>query len=459
MIRILHHHLRRGGVTQVMYASAGILRDAGEAVEIWSGEPATALLPDGVGFRHHPGLAYRADFSDSDCQDLIRDLRNCHKDGDIWHVHNHSLGKSPVVSAAICALAAQGLPLVLQIHDFAEDGRPANLNLLRDTLPGGLSQLYPVGPNVVYAVLQARDRDVLLGAGVPSGRIVLLPNPISGDVKIPPPAATPKRILYLTRAIRRKNIGELIYWAKALSAHFEFATSLIPENPAEKPNFDAWVSFCESEQIPVKWGLGLCGKSFSSLLSDSDACITTSMGEGFGMSFLEPYAMGRRVLGRDLPPITAGFKQDGVQLSHLYPALPVPADALDAAFWSRAHQAVSQWRRRMGLSVAPAQDALPQAWVHAGQIDFGRLDETAQRHLLKTLPLSGQQAEDLLCGSGSEMPENQRVIAEHYHPDTYGRRLQDLYALPGSGRATDHADADKVRDAFSDLRTLSLLRI
>ena len=459
MIRILHHHLRRGGVTRVICASAGILRDAGEEVEIWSGEASTDPLPEGVGFRYLTDLAYRPDFSEQACHALTQILMAAHREGDLWHIHNFSLGKNPVFTAAVCKLAAAGLPLVLQIHDFAEDGRPANLNLLRTTLPKGCSKLYPFGPHIVYAVLQARDRAVLQTAGIPADRIVLLPNPISSDLNIPPPNPAPQRLLYLTRAIRRKNVGEFVYWAKALAHHFEFCTSLIPENPAEKIHFDRWAAFCESENIPIKWGVGLSGKSFETVLTESDACISTSVGEGFGMSFLEPYAVGRSVLGRDLPLITHGFKQDGVQLDHLYAALPVPIDALDLDFWPRALQAVNQWRRRMGLPADLDPNTLQNAWVREGQIDFGRLDESAQRHILKTISMSHLHPEDLLRNSGPETPDNRRVIAEQYSPGATLKRLQDVYARLSSGNQCAYADAHKIRDAFTDLSALSLLRI
>lgn len=459
MIRILHHHLRRGGVTRVIYASAGILRDAGEEVEIWSGEAAADPLPEGVGFRVLPDLAYRTDFSEQECHALTQTLMAAHREGDLWHIHNFSLGKNPVVTAAVCQLAAAGLPLVLQIHDFAEDGRPANLNLLRSTLPAGLHKLYPFGPHIVYAVLQARDREILQAAGIPADRIVLLPNPISSDIHIPPPHPVPQRLLYLTRAIRRKNVGEFVYWAKALAHHFEFCTSLIPENPVEKIHFDRWVAFCESENIPIKWGVGLSGKSFETVLGESDACISTSVGEGFGMSFLEPYALGRSVLGRDLPLITHGFKQDGVQLDHLYATLPVSTADLDDQFWPRALHAVNQWRQRMGLAADLSLKTLQHTWIREKQIDFGRLDETAQRHILKSTTMSYLRPENLLRTSGPEIPENRRVIADHYSPGASLKRLKDLYARLSNGNQCAYADAHKVRDAFTDLSALSLLRI
>jgi hypothetical protein len=224
VIRILHHHLRRGGVTRVMRSTACILRDAGEQVDLWSGEASPEPMPEGVGLQLVPELGYGSAFSETDCGRLVQQICEAHQEGDIWHIHNHSLGKNPVVTEAVRRLAEWGLPMLLQIHDFAEDGRPLNLNLLRETLPEGLRTLYPFGDHVMLAVLQERDRQVLAGAGIPEDRLAVLPNPIGLEDKVAPPQLPPKRVLYLTRAIRRKNVGEFVYWAKGLSGQLTFAT-------------------------------------------------------------------------------------------------------------------------------------------------------------------------------------------------------------------------------------------
>ena len=49
---------------------------------------------------------------------------------DLWHIHNHCLGKNPSLTQAVSHLAEDGNPILLQPHDFAEDGRPSNFNCL-----------------------------------------------------------------------------------------------------------------------------------------------------------------------------------------------------------------------------------------------------------------------------------------------------------------------------------------
>lgn len=454
MIRLLHHHLRRGGVTRVMVKTAELLRDAGEEVCILTGEPPPEPLPEGIGFQVIPGMGYPDEAHQTDADDLFATLSALYDDGDLWHIHNHSLGKNPAVTDVWVRLVEAGQRVVFQPHDFAEDGRPGNLTRLRNRFPGFPDRLYPVGDHLRYAVLQERDRGVLTRAGIPSGHIHLLPNPVATET-FAAPCDPPRRILYLTRAIRRKNIGEFLYWAQQLGRDLEFATSLLPENPAEKVIFDQWQAFAEEQNIPVTWGIGASGTSFREVVEWSDACITTSVGEGFGMSYLEPYAMGRNVAGRDLPGITAGFKHDGVDLAHLYPALPVPADAVDADFWRRAEHAIHSWRTHMGEGRPVDMKNLQQQWIHDGRIDFGRLDEAAQQHVLRT----GVAADtELVFGDARTQIHNRDAIRNVYAPDSYLNRLRALYRDVGAPGRLAYANGFRVRDSFLDITGILLLR-
>ncbi|MGA0334171.1 MAG: hypothetical protein ACO3NW_09480 [Kiritimatiellia bacterium] len=453
-IYLVHHHLRRGGVSRVILHTAEILRDAGEQVCIVSGEESPIPLPEGLSFRVIPALGYAESAPDSgDLQDCLSEM---YHEGDIWHVHNHSLGKNPAVTDVFLRLAEEGHLLILQPHDFAEDGRPRNLERLRKELPGFPDRLYPFAPHIRYAVLQKRDQQLLRCAGIPAEQIHLLPNPVSVGMHPGPVRQPPKRILYLTRAIRRKNIGEFLYWAACFDGELEFATSLIPENPEELKLFKTWQDFAHAEGITVRWGLGqTC--PFEKVVEEADLCITTSVGEGFGMSFLEPFGMGRGVRGRNLPEITAGFTEDGIDLSALYPELPVPVDALDPEFWIRATAQIRNWRQSMGAEGSLDEAELKSAWVRDQQIDFGRLDEPAQRQVLRTL--KGSLRRELLqMDHPQPVEQNSATMESHYSDGPSLSRLQALYNGLRSPGPVEYAQGDRVRDAFLDLSSVWLLR-
>ena len=443
----------------MMELACRVLRDAGEGVTVYSGEPASDAFPEGVDVRVWPELGYRDGFDAGAARSLARALRRETGIGDVWHIHNHSLGKSPVVTAAILELARQGVPLVLQIHDFAEDGRPANLARLRRELPCGARGLYPVASHIRYAVLQDRDRGILAAAGVPEAHLAVLPNPVEGAAPLAPPRTPPETVLYPTRGIRRKNLGEFLFWAWRLRGAVEFSTSLIPENPRERAVFDSWVEMAKTLGVRVNWGAGMDGRPFREVVEAADACLTTSVAEGFGMAFLEPFAMGRAVVGRDLPDITRGFREDGIDLSGLYDTLPVPVDALDEAFWPRAARAVNGWRSAMGLETDATTSDLRRAWVRENRIDFGILDEIAQRHVLARRVEELPGPEHLHLDRESPIVSNQAGLRERYGEEGYCKRLRRLYAGLGTAGSVQAADADAVRDGFSSLSALTLLRM
>jgi len=463
----VHHHLRRGGVSRVMCSLARILRDAGEDVMLMAAEAPSGSIPDGVHFAKIPELAYGRDYDSDHVDTLVAKMREAAGEDAIWHIHNHSLGKNPQVTEAVIRLAEAGERILLQPHDFAEDGRPGNLRLLRSSLPEFPSKLYPYSGRVQYAVLQERDRHVLCKSGVPREYVHVLPNPIEGENLAASDRHPPERLLYLTRGIRRKNIGEFLFWAIRYASDLECATSLIPDNPVELKIFREWEAFVsETLQVKPSFGIGLDdGKSFADVVGWGDLCLTTSVAEGFGMTFLEPYLMGRGVTGRDLPEITAGFKQDGVRLGGLYNGLPVPLDWVDDAFWRRGLASVNIWRRAMSLREELHMQELKEAWTLPDeQIDFGRLDETAQRSVLTHLQSEGfsrwtRKPRLQLGFLDEDMAHNRQVLETQYDGDSCRKRLQEVLKGFSSDRCSpEFADGHAVRDAFAALETLTLLR-
>jgi hypothetical protein len=198
-------------------------------------------------------------------------------------------------------------------------------------------------------------------------------------------------------------------------------------------------------------------RSFREVVEWSDACITTSVGEGFGMSFLEPFAMGRPVLGRNLPEITEGFTQDGVNLGALYSELPVSIEQLDDDFWPRAVQQIQSWRTSMGSQEAVSLLDLHEAWVTDGFVDFGKLDEVAQRAVLRK-GLNDLKPEILGLHKKQPIRENAQKIEDLYGSNHYLTRLEKLYGDVGSPEPLSFADGNRIRDAFLDLKTVCLLR-
>ena len=487
---IVHYHLRRGGVTSVIRHAVTALRAQGADVLVLAGSH-----PEIPGFE--AGEICRIDALDYDDAPPSESAVNAlllalqaavhnrwGNDPVVWHVHNHTLGKNGILTRAVLRLAQDEVPLILQIHDFPEEGRSRNYARLRATmeaLSGGLDsapELYPLGAHIQYAVLNARDHDVLTEAGAPPDHICLLPNAVDMDASEEPRIDRPVKaeggrrlFLYPTRAIRRKNIGEFILWAACADLGDQFAVTLAPTSPTDVPPYRQWQAFAQELHLPVQFEVGLnASKTLTQWFREATATITTSVMEGFGMAFLEPWSLSRPMLGRDLPDITRGLKDEGLDLSHLYEALWIPLEWIPTPVLRQCvEHRLSDLYRAYGRSrPAAAADAFFATAIHGDRIDFGRLDERLQMDIIRRVRTS-PQARRLLSESTPlpRIPDrvwverNRSVIERQYRLDTYGRRLTALYdrAFTASPIAVKALSPEIILSRFLDPRRLSLLTL
>ncbi len=473
-VAILHYHLRPGGVTRVIERAVESLGDEIDVL-VLSGEapaPNDRLTPLTEPFQP---LEY-SDAKLPEAGKLAKDLRftaRCllGRDPDIWHIHNHSLGKNSFVPQLVWHLANAGCRLLLQPHDFAEDGRPENYRLLRNHLGEELeSILYPLADHVWYAPINFRDKAFLEGIGLEN--VYELPNavtqhvaqafqPAQGRQESPPH----KTIVYPARAIRRKNIGEFLLWSLLAPTDYRFISTLAPDNPKARPIYDEWVAFAEELNLPVEFDVGR-KHDFSELVQNADALISTSIAEGFGLAFLEPWLEGKMLMGRNIPEITTDFADEGLDLSMLYSTLPVPLEwAGEPAFFQTLETAMKKsyaayskdWKNEY---FEQAKAAL----VSSGKVDFGILDEELQRnvirHLAKNPADRGLLPAFNLSANETLIEKNRRVVKGRYSSKAYGDRLLGIYRRlattePGTASASN---AEKLLDKFLQPRRFNLLR-
>ena len=447
-IAIVHYHLRAGGVTSVIKQAVASLQSRDVHVAVLSGAEAP---PDIAGAKSAvvEGLNY-ADPSRPPCtpEFLVERLDEAAAKAlgappDVWHIHNHSLGKNFVFTEAVFRMAERGSRLFLQIHDFPEDGRPANYRDLLSAVgrgdPGRLgARLYPQAPHVFYAVLNHRDARFLREAGCPAEHVCLLPNAVSGKVSANAGGAPPEDglFLYPTRAIRRKNMGEFILWA-ACEPGARFAATLAPTNPADLIVYRRWKEFAASCGLPISFELGLDGKvPFQELLNSARAIVTTSVAEGFGLAFLEPWLAGRPLAGRDLPEMTEGFKKDGVSFPSLYLRARVPVEwiGLDV-FRRKVESGLAQMMSAYGRAPRAGDvESAVGAATEGNLVDFGRLDEELQERVIQRV--RGSPALRAAVQPSGLSPDatpveavvaNRRMVERNYGAAPYGVRLMESY--------------------------------
>ena len=502
-LAILHHHLNPGGVTRVVENHLRALAAAAPQLELErvllvhggraQGWPATELdqiVPLPIDLCVVEGLDYALTGGPAD-DALAGRLANAllaagaTPDETILHWHNHALGKNAATPLAVARLAGDGYRLLLQIHDFAEDFRPANYRYLSEKLaePRGrpLSDLlYPQGEGIHYAVLNGRDRQILRNAGMLSSRLHFLPNPVvapgAGGAKPQAARAQASRalVVYPVRGIRRKNLGEMLLWSAAVEGA-DFLVTLPPKNPQERASFDRWASASDDLGLPCRWGAPR-QVEFEQTLAASDALLTTSVAEGFGMIFLEGWLAGRSLVGRDLPEITADFKQRGIDLESLYQELAVPSDWVDRATFQRelADLATTVY---VAFGAAPldadAIDAEVENMLADGTIDFARL--TASQQLSVVRRAAGSQAardevrqlNPLLRlpsdDRSAQIARNASAATEHFSLDAISsslvRAYQALLADQPSGQTEPLPRGEAILDAFLGIDRLHAIRV
>ncbi len=492
-IAICHYHLQRGGVTRIILHTVKALQARGMRVTVITGQapPSSWDMPCRVVKElHYDNIS--GGVSESTLYDRLQDAASSALGAspDIWHFHNHSLGKNLALPGAVKKLADQGQKLLLQIHDFPEDGRPANYSRQLERLADGDHQrlselLYPCAPHIHYALLNSRDLGFMRQAGAEPDTLHLLPNPVEMEPvhhsnfdsharSVHHPSLPKKRIyLYPTRAIRRKNIGEFLLWAAAASWSDDiYALTMAPENPLERPFYQGWKAFAAELDLPVQFEYAAkTGLSFSAMVAQAYSVVTTSIAEGFGMAFLEPWVLDRPVCGRNLSDITTDFLEYGISLPWMYEKLLVPAKFLDMDSLiqkirrvQEEYLAAYQWSRNM-----PPLPDLDETWIQDGKIDFACLDEEFQAEIIRKIMTNparfSEFAPNSLPRPGDDVREvienNRRVIKEYFSLESYGKNIIRTYSdiKEHQPRPVTALDGIRLLENFLSPERLTMLRM
>ena len=367
-ILIIHYHLRAGGVTRVIESQAKILREQGHEIQIASSGPQEEWAKPGVILAE---LDYKT-------EGTIPVERLLEQKADLWIIHNPTLGLNIHFPELIEIAARAGVPILMQIHDFVEDGRPQNYQLVI-----GNERLYPTAPHVHYATINRRDLGILKAAGIPESRVHFLPNPVN------PPHITKRAsknpfLFYPVRGIRRKNLGEICLLAAHAPSKTRFAVAL--RSGSEEPAFihDDWVSFAKKEQLPIDFDVVSNNPdSFVEFLEKATHLVTTSISEGFGLTFLDPAFLNKPLIGRDLPQITCDFVGYGT----LYQSIPISLNVLPRLEEEYREQLATTMLAYGRTLDVPELDYAWSQFSAGGNVDFGNLPEKFQRKVISETSL------------------------------------------------------------------------
>jgi len=461
-IAFLHYHLKTGGVTTCLKQQVAALKNDCDMVVITGEKPEGAFPVDTF---HIPELAYSTLYpkpiNPQDIADTVFKAIQARFNGpaDILHVHNPLLAKNKNFLKILTELQKKGITLFLQIHDFAEDGRPLSY----------FAEEYPADCH--YSVVNSRDYRILLKAGLKKEGLHQLFNSVN------PPGSTPASsdgdpyVVYPIRGIRRKNIGEAIL----LSLFFENDETLVitlpPNSPADMQSYKDWKTFSADQHLRVEFDAGL-SRPFDAIVRSARYLLTTSITEGFGFSFLEPWLFEKWVWGRKLADICSDFEANGVRLDHMYTGLNVPLS------WVGSQGFFDLWKRTLEntckmFDLQIDQDRVQGAYnfiTADDQIDFGLLNEDYQRRVILQLLSDPAHLQDLLklnpflLKIGKIRNEkdivkiNRRAVIRNYNMSSYRQKLLTAYEAVIAHSVRQRIEKKILLAEFLDLTKFSLLK-
>lgn len=462
-IAFIHYHLKTGGVTTVLKQQVEALRDTCDVLVLTGTPPESAFPCEAV---HISGLGYDSqDQNRSDPEDIAASITRAidlkWKSGcDLVHVHNPTLAKNSDFLKILKALQNKKIKLFLQIHDFAEDGRPlvyySEDEYIQDSH---------------YGVINSRDYNILLKSGLKEKGLHKIFNtikPFNLSTKV---ATTKNLVLYPIRALRRKNIGEAILVSLFFKNNEALAITLPPNSPADLKSHAEWKAFVEEKNLNVIFEAGL-SHEFSELVMSARFLITTSITEGFGFSFLEPWTAKNILWGRKLPEICHDFEKKGILLDHLYTRLSVPVE------WLGKEKLFMTWRAcilkacsMFGITIDETKIASAFEKVTANQtIDFGLLDEAFQKTVISNV-LSDKSNRDRLMylnpfllnpGNVSDketlIKNNMNAVLLNYNKTKYKKNLVDIYSRVIKDNVCHKIDKKALVSNFLTLEDFSLLK-
>jgi len=426
-VAILHHHLNPGGVTRIMQSQAQSLRRVFPEIEITvitghatDPKPFEAL---NVPVIEYPPLDYLHSTRglEEELPELFVDITNFlkkHIDRQtVIHAHNLNLGKNPVLTLALSAMSRQGYHLFNHCHDFAED-RPDNMKFLQEIIEDYFQEelhqvLYPENTTSFFATLNSFDYKRLLQEGIPESRVTLLPNPVEVNKTEVVVVENVREeicrtlgldgnkllITYPVRVIRRKNIGEFILFSALFANRAHWLVTQPPKNPVEVKPYQNWKAFCQRLHLAIVFEAGV-KVDFMELMIASDICLTTSIREGFGMVFLEPWLLGTPVMGRNIGYVTRDLIESGVRFPLLYDEIKVKTEHANTDF------AELEMNQQQQIISRVLQDE-----IFAEKI---RRQNPALLKLFDEVP-------------GVVIENNRKVIEEKYSLNNYAHTLYEVY--------------------------------
>ncbi len=366
---VLTYHMKKGGVTSVIENIITSAKNT-KITLIESGEQENYFAPKNVKHIKIPELNYSNEKFKSLKKLEAKAKIIAEKIGKemdfskkcILHTHNLNLFKNAYLTTAIKILAEKypkNIIVLMQVHDFAEENRKEQLNLLLNCT-GKKSQkiagrlAFTQAKNIFYLTINSRDKKILEKTGIPKQKVFVFPNAINTKLQNPLKnkqllerineyakknsyffSMKRKNIVYPVRMMRRKNIAEAILILKVLNSlknNFQLLITLNANSPKDIEYSEKIKKFVKQERLPVVIGFGqeFIGEKrkiknkkietfiLSDLFYHSNTIITTSIMEGFGFTFIIGWSGGKEVVGRRINFLMKDFENNDLKFPGFY---------------------------------------------------------------------------------------------------------------------------------------------
>ncbi|GAB4352657.1 MAG: hypothetical protein Kow0099_36870 [Candidatus Abyssubacteria bacterium] len=290
-------------------------------------------------------------------------------------VENLGIGINPAVTYAFylylqyCQHHHPRKRIFYRAHDFLQQRARnfENLKKFQDAeiplVPNWHEIIYPNYTNVGYITINTSDIGRLIEHGIDRERIAYVPNCIDDSLLIDDDEHKNLRarliekfglqpdvrfILYPVRCVKRKNVEEAVFVTcllntiaeqkivvngMTLQGKFHLLIGVKPDSEEDIKYVHSIEQFARKNKLPVTIGIEdlvtfereidprkmeIVRYAIGDAFNMADIVITTSYLEGFGFAFIEPWYLGKAVIGRNIPAITYDFERAGVNLDHLY---------------------------------------------------------------------------------------------------------------------------------------------
>jgi hypothetical protein len=278
-------------------------------------------------------------------------------------------------------------------------------------------------------------------------------------------------ILYPIRAIRRKNIGEAILLSLFFNNHERLSITLPPNSSADFQSYTGWINYAKNKNLNVEFESGL-KNDFTKLVLSSRFLITTSISEGFGFSFIEPWCAKKVIWGRKIPDICRDFEDNGIKLDHLYSKLLVPLEWIGKEnFYRKWKDCILKNCKLLNFDMDQSSiDKIFFQVIKNEKVDFGLLDETFQKKVISHVVSSRDDRNQLIrlnpyLATVGFVPDKQRLINDNikavisnYNKDTYREKLIEIYEKVSNIPVSHSIDKKTLLSCFLDPRYFSLLK-